>query len=524
MIESDDGCKLSVYISDDELLEYVEKRCGHDGFLTKISNLLSKLENKESETVVSVSMLEAWLPENRSDEAFEINAVMTDDFLASPAANFQPKLFLYLKSSFIGRFYRKYFKKFRLAIIFSEFIWHDLYPLSLRFVSPLLGLLDSRRKWRSLISQSYLKNSNTVTVHKLAEDQLVHTPDPKVFPSRSQHLLKSPHQNYNFPEIFLLELENVKLHGGSNLLIVENFVVSHDLFDPVRDFTSEELHGRAIIDGRKNRIRWLVRDEPEYSFDEAASFVDACAPNYAHWMTEVLPRIGMFCSDKRFKSIPIIINQGLHNNILESLGAVIGENREVIMLPPDKTAFVKKLYINSVCGYVPFERRVKDIDGHSHGVFSPIALSLVKDCVLESINSLESVKWPDKIYIRRNSGVRRVSNHLEVEAVLADKGFAIVEPESMSFTEQAQMFSQAKVVIGSSGAALANMIFMPRGSKILILISESPDTSYWYWQNMACSTGNVVDYVLGFAKDNLGIHSDFSIRKEDLINGVNRME
>ncbi len=86
----------------------------------------------------------------------------------------------------------------------------------------------------------------------------------------------------------------------------------------------------------------------------------------------------MFCMDKRFEGVPVIVNDGLHQNIMESLLLVTGVDREIITLPIGRALVVDKLYLTSVAGYVPFERRKNKLTNHSHGMFSPRAFETLR--------------------------------------------------------------------------------------------------------------------------------------------------
>ena len=61
-------------------------------------------------------------------------------------------------------------------------------------------------------------------------------------------------------------------------------------------------------------------------------------------------------------------------------------------------------------------------------------------------------------------------------------------------------------------------MFAPSDAKIYILIGKFPDTSYWYWQNIACASGKEINYVFGEVVHGRerGIHSDFMVNLESL--------
>jgi capsular polysaccharide biosynthesis protein len=390
-------------------------------------------------------------------------------------------------------------------------MWRNLYPVYVNHIAIHFRHIKARR-WLHLTRLSEFAKTREIPSIQVTDAALVETPAPTVLPACDQDYLASPHDRYNFPSIYVATISHGIIYGGTNLVLTKDEVICHDLYDFERDYTSEELLGRNLLDPKKSRIRWLVHDESPVHLPAAADFVDACATNYAHWLTEVLPRIAVFCAEEQFKGVPIVVNDGLHKNIMESLFLVAGSEREVVTLPIGRAIQVDALYLTSVAGYVPFDRRNKKLDGHSHGLFSPPAFELIRRQVASFVGKLPEQPWPEKIYLRRNSGVRKVTNATELEELLVAKGCVIVEPENLSFLQQAQLFTHAKVIIGSSGAALANIVFAPPNVKVFILIGKYPDTSYWYWQNIACASSKTVSYVFGeVAGSASGIHADFTV-------------
>lgn len=434
----------------------------------------------------------------------------------TPASNATAAVTLYrLRESAPGRFYLAYIKRIPLFRAAAIRLWGATYPLYLRYIFLPLSR-NAMMTWRPLAqSRAYPKFLPEIM---LCEPARVQTPTPRTSPPEASAELASASKDYEFPAVTLSTFEAAEIHGGTNLVMLGNAALCHDLYDFPRDYTSEELHGLHIIDPRRQRMRCLTADSRPVHQSVAGAFLDACAPNYAHWLTEVLPRVAAFCSHRGTHDVPLVVDDGLHPNIMDSLRMVAGPEREILTLARGRAMTADTLYLTSVAGYVPFERRNTKLDSHSHGKFNPQALGLMRSRLLDLAAHHDDSENARKIYLRRNSGVRRVTNSDEIEAWLVSRGFEVVEPEKLSFPQQVRLFSQAKVVVGSSGAALANIVFSPPKANIIILIGRHPDTSYGYWQSIACACGNQISYVLGEAIRRIdGIHSDFAIDINQLL-------
>jgi len=128
-----------------------------------------------------------------------------------------------------------------------------------------------------------------------------------------------------------------------------------------------------------------------------------------------------------------------------------------------------------------------------------------------------------KLFLRRRTGARVLVNHDEVEAALAADGFEAVEPEALSFLEQVRLFRGAAVVVGQTGAGLANLLFAPAGCRAVVLIARSPHSNYLYYSSLAHLAGVALCYVEGALTDRTAwhpAHSDFIVRPEEVVAAV----
>lgn len=430
-----------------------------------------------------------------------------------------------LRNTWPGRIYIGYLKRYALVRWIAFWLWRNGYPFYVNHLSTRLFNRKVKRR-RPLTKLSDFALRKKMPTYKLADSAVVETPAPTVFPVRDQDYLASAHDQYRFPEIFVAAIKNAMTYGGTNLILADGEVICHDLYDFERDYTSEELHGRTLIDPKSSRIRWLLHDETPESIPAAATFVDACAPNYAHWMTEVLPRIAMFCAEQRFNGIPIVVNDGLHKNIMESLLLVAGVEREIITLPIGRALAVDELYLTSVAGYVPFGWRTSKLPDHSHGMFSPRGFELLRNNMNAFLEKAEGQGWPEKIFLRRNSGPRKATNAAEIEKLMVSRGYVIVEPEKSTFLQQVQLFNNAKIILAPTGAALSNAIFCRPGTQVSVLMAKHENMIYRYWCNMLIPMRINVGYVLGnIVEDHsLGIHADFVVNIADVICLLEAME
>jgi capsular polysaccharide biosynthesis protein len=108
-----------------------------------------------------------------------------------------------------------------------------------------------------------------------------------------------------------------------------------------------------------------------------------------------------------------------------------------------------------------------------------------------------------RLYIsRRDAAARRVGNETEVVALLRREGFEIVQPERLTLAEQAELFSEAAVVVAPHGAGNTNVLFSEGATLIEFFepsyvngcyytLSQSLGHSYWYLMGERDEAGDI---------------------------------
>lgn len=319
------------------------------------------------------------------------------------------------------------------------------------------------------------------------------------------------------PATRALVLEDAIVIGRSELVIVEGWTLHHRLFEPATDYTSEEMHGRALINPRNARIVWYQHTRPTWAVPTAATLLGSCTVNYAHWVSEMLPRISALDSVAELREVPLLVDKDLPASILESIRAMNVNDRDLIMVQAEEPVFVKKLVLVEPSGYVPFEPRNKQGPIKRQGMFGSQGMRAMIDTLQTRIGNGRERGWVD-IFLRRRSGYRRLLNQPEIEALLAQRGFISVVPEKLSFAEQFRLFSRARTIVGATGAGFANLLFAPPDARIVIMASGVEGAPYFYWQAMARAVGNEVSYVLGrtYATEATSVHSDYCVDPADV--------
>jgi hypothetical protein len=94
-----------------------------------------------------------------------------------------------------------------------------------------------------------------------------------------------------------------------------------------------------------------------------------------------------------------------------------------------------------------------------------------------------------RLYVSRaRAPKRKVANEEEVVRLLEGFGFRVVYFEDYSFEEQVRLAAGAKYLVSNHGAGLTNILFMPRGGRVLELRRTGERQRNWFF-NLAAAVG-----------------------------------
>ncbi|MBS0331844.1 MAG: glycosyltransferase family 61 protein, partial [Proteobacteria bacterium] len=223
---------------------------------------------------------------------------------------------------------------------------------------------------------------------------------------------------YDFPAVTVTPLRHVVVRGKSNLLTPPEAVLRHPLLDLDLEVSPEEFYTRLTIIRDIEAAVWSPNDPFAVDYlPEAAVFTDGVGFNYAHWLTEVLPRIAAFVRDAP-PSVPLIIDSDLHANILRSVALIAPEAR-LYRLAPGELVRVGVLHKVSVTGYVPFKLRPQPLETIRHGLFGGQALRGAAAQLRQAVpDASASMGKRPRLLLRRTAALRRLVNEAAVEEVL----------------------------------------------------------------------------------------------------------
>jgi hypothetical protein len=269
------------------------------------------------------------------------------------------------------------------------------------------------------------------------------------------------------------------------------------------------------------------------------SLCDPASSNWMHWLSEILPTAVAQRTDGHDSVCGFLYDQTVPESALRSL-KLIAQDRPIVALSETEAALVDCL--NHVPrGWSVFWQRKIHLHNEvppARGVFSFDAESIfeLRRRLLESLGIIPEPKA--QVSCVRSARWRRAVNSDVLQTVLGSRRFQSIDPGRLNFESQVEAFAKARIVVGQSGAALANMMFMPKGAVAILFYADTPFANPAYWQAYGEVFGVRVYTVPGHPiprpdesesgavpfSGNHAMHSDFEAPIDQIVDLVENLE
>jgi hypothetical protein len=197
-------------------------------------------------------------------------------------------------------------------------------------------------------------------------------------------------------------------------------------------------------------------------FNKGILLCGQCSGNYAHWLTELLPKICYVDLDLRYKDYPLVMDNWNHRIFEESAQFVSKYKREIIKVNQNEEVFFKELVDISPTSYIPITP--PQYSGKlSVYQFSNYALQKLRLCAHKKIKDTIKESCKKRLFLKRkieNTGNKRLLiNSQEIELAAEKLGYFIVDPADLTFDNQVLLFSETTHIVAPIGASLCNLVF-----------------------------------------------------------------
>ncbi|MCC7276318.1 MAG: glycosyltransferase family 61 protein [Alphaproteobacteria bacterium] len=195
--------------------------------------------------------------------------------------------------------------------------------------------------------------------------------------------------------------------------------------------------------------------------DATGTFVLGGARNHFHWLADFLPRLALLAADPALAGGAVLVNHDLdaaQGRSLDFVTAALGLRLPALRPVADGIVGVRRVA-------VPVRA-------------TRVAAVRFWDTVLAAAG-VARVASGRRLFVRRGAVARRrLVDEDAVAATLTASGFDVIDPGTLSFAEQVRTFAAASIIVGTHGAALANILLAPRMARIVELRGAAHTSEY----------------------------------------------
>lgn len=309
----------------------------------------------------------------------------------------------------------------------------------------------------------------------------------------------APEEKVYVGEIRAIRLTNCYYLPKFGTLIDSSGRVSKTSFDEAR-FVVGDLTN--LPDVRVNGSEAFFQIPPDTkTIDDAVVFMPwGAISNYGHFILDALPSLlllNKLSTSRRWNVVSPVMSswqRSLYDLVSNEFG-----NLTLTIVDSDVVFLRSALFFSTMNHFLH----------HGGKVWSDQRTALLA-------TALPPRPRPRRVFIVRDDAKRAFVNQLEILTRLSELDFEPVAPERLSVEEQRELFSQAEIVIGVSGAGLANVIFCRSGTSV---VEIQPSLGQGIWVRNACihldlgwapffvesAPPDVVQIVGGSARPEIGI-------------------
>jgi len=273
------------------------------------------------------------------------------------------------------------------------------------------------------------------------------------------------------PQINLYKFKNSKVHGESSHIILDELIVMERLpLIPIEHCN----YSTAFIKGHDSSFAMYGDKYETIEVDKAFFLGGNGSWNYYHWTLEIIAKLKYFLSSDISKTdVKIVLPDHARN--IESfsimLEIILKNAYEFVYISKNQIANIQEIYIITTPSNVVFNlARHKKIERNNF-FYDKESIDFIRDSVINSsqykkfLENISKEKIFKKIYFARKENSARGYNQNDVLNLLVNQGFKPVYLEELSFLQQVYLFQNVDCIVGASGAAWTNIIYLKPGSQ-----------------------------------------------------------
>ncbi len=275
--------------------------------------------------------------------------------------------------------------------------------------------------------------------------------------------------------MFVACLIDARVRSRSNIIEVDDVVLLDYQGDELARYDDRLYCDPAIFHATRDAA-WVMTppsDAPTIEIEEAFTLLGIYAGAFGHWMIDFLPKYVAASLSGALPNVPILIGSGMPASHRQALELMLPQGGEIIELQHFSSARVRRLWCASTVSYLAMlevrnERFKWDYFALPPARFAPI----IREMARRTDAATARPTGVERVFLARESfRHHKLTNHSAIAAAAEARGFLVVYPELLHFTEQARLLRHARFVLGPSGSAMFLAFFAQPATRLCLLSS-----------------------------------------------------
>lgn len=275
-------------------------------------------------------------------------------------------------------------------------------------------------------------------------------------------------ETYSSPEIYIAEISDATICGGSSVIL------SYDDF--LNDIMANDIENRLDIKfsniiGKYGNKYIVIKEKASKVIGKGVFLLGFASYNYYHFTVEIMSRLRYIDAVEEYRDLPLVVDSCMvktkqFKNMLDLFNVY---KREIIPIDLNECIQVGELIYPSYNTWMPINVRKREMIRDKDFIIEKSCLQNIRSYVRTEKRKVSK----KKIFIsRRNVHFSRLENEESIVNIFKKIGFEIVYPEELTYLQQVRLFEDSEYVVGTSGAALTNIVYCNTDTHFICIIPE----------------------------------------------------
>ncbi|MDA7715997.1 glycosyltransferase family 61 protein [Pontimonas sp.] len=233
------------------------------------------------------------------------------------------------------------------------------------------------------------------------------------------------------------------------------------------------MHSHIVLWSYRRRILAATAKLNSAKHIESGIVVSGRFPsNFYHLLIGIYPKVFLMEMLKVVpESVPLLVSESIRSGPSEGiLRLLVGSSRPIVFLPDSPHLVAEAYFVESPVPEVAHLPGRNPVPWHRLGSFNFSLMAEYRNFFIDMSERLVPDGQPEvgqRIFLKR-SGPSRPFNDSEVEEMLIGQGFRVIKIEEFPFLEQVKIFSNARMIVSTTGAQWSGAIFAENAKCVII--------------------------------------------------------